>query len=160
MHYTRLPRVMYCAVAPCGMLRLKCNDVFLWQFSAPWANAWGRGGLHLLPVQPSSVKHSAVSPRPPSRGLTLLFFWWNGRLLGKWGEQDPGQLYRPKFKDLRKYLILWAKYVCTQKKKSKNQLIFQGQALETVKGCAKVRKNQIIMCMEVPVFLFFCRHNA
>ena len=70
--------------------------------------------------------------------------------------------YRPNFQDLRKYLILWAKCVYARKKKtnSKNELIFQGQASETVKGCAKVRKNDIILCTDAPVFLFVCRRNA
>ena len=35
--------------------------------------------------------------------------------------------------------------VFMRKKKFKKKLIFQGQALETVKGRAKVRKNKLIL---------------
>ena len=65
---------------------------------------------------------------------------------GVWYESKPrcsfrSSDYRAKFQDLWKYLILWAQCVYAQKKQttSKNKLIFQGQALETVKGCAKIK---------------------
>ena len=65
------------------------------------------------------------------------------------------QSYRTNMNDLRKYLILWARWcLCAKKKSLKKELIFQGQALETVKGRAKVRKKDYL-CDRVFLFCFF-----
>ena len=63
--------------------------------------------------------------------------------MSQYDMQPPNQIhqaqYRPNFRDLRKYLILWAKCVYTQKKNnSKNKIDFSGPGLGNGK---RVRKS-------------------